>query len=250
MMRAYYTYRALKGLDESCLEYIKAQESFSAVTNRVAESKATKNSDAISSLATAIERGMKGRAEDKVRELLISKSPLDIIDEEIIPALNRVGEAFECGKAFLPELLMSAEAARCAAEVIKEALKKVNAGAQKATFVLATVKGDIHDIGKNIVKLLLENYGYNVIDLGRDVEPEAVLEAVIKNKAPLVGLSALMTTTLPAMKATVELIKKEAPFAKVIVGGAVLTEEYARVIGADAYGADAMATVRFAEGAI
>ena len=165
----------------------------------------------------------------------------------MIPALDQVGKGFEKGTLFLPQLLMSAEAAKGAFGVLKE---KMEAGGQsrekKGKIVLATVKGDIHDIGKNIVKVLLENYGYEVIDLGRDVPPERVADAVLKDQVPLVGLSALMTTTVPSMEETIRLLRKKAPEAKVMVGGAVLTQEYARTIGADAYCRDAMASVNYA----
>ena len=140
---------------------------------------------------------------------------------------------------------MSAESAKYAFDVVKEAIGK--AGASKCPFVIATVKGDIHDIGKNIVKVLLENYGFEVIDLGKDVPPEAVASAVIEHKAPLAGLSALMTTTVPAMQETIGMLRKNAPDCRIVVGGAVLTQEYANMIGADKYAADAMETVRYAD---
>ena len=172
-----------------------------------------------------------------------------LVREDIIPALDEVGRGFEQKTVYLPQLLMSAEAARAAAEQIKA---HMSAGAQSAAktgypVVIATVHGDIHDIGKNIVKLLLENYGYAVTDLGRDVPPEAVVEAAVRLHAPLVGLSALMTTTVPAMEATVKALRKDAPWCKIVVGGAVLTPDYASEIGADKYAADAMETVRYAE---
>jgi 5-methyltetrahydrofolate--homocysteine methyltransferase len=171
---------------------------------------------------------------------------MSIVENEIIPALDKVGVGYEKGSVFLPQLLMSAEAAKASFERIKESLKG-ESSVKRGSIVIATVKGDIHDIGKNIVKLLLENYGFFVIDLGKDVDKEAVLDAVIRHKAKLVALSALMTTTVPAMKETVELLREKAPDCKVIVGGAVLTEEYAKIIGADKYGADAMEAVRYAE---
>ena len=142
---------------------------------------------------------------------------------------------------------MSAEAAKASFEVIKAAMAADGNSVKKGNIVIATVHGDIHDIGKNIVKLLLENYGYNVIDLGKNVPPETVLNAVIENHAPLVGLSALMTTTVPAMEETVKLVKEKAPWCKTVVGGAVLTQDYADKIGADKYAADAMESVRYAE---
>ena len=185
---------------------------------------------------------------DKAKNLAIRdsalKAPLEIINEEIVPALDTIGREFEAKKVFLPRLLMAADAAGAAFSAIRLLLPKKDG---KYTIVLATVKGDIHDIGKNIVATLLENYGYNVIDLGKDVPPDVVLDSAVRNKAVLVGLSALMTTTLPSMKETVELLKKEYPNGKVVVGGAVLTKEYADSIGADFYAKDAMETVRYAE---
>jgi 5-methyltetrahydrofolate--homocysteine methyltransferase len=172
---------------------------------------------------------------------------LQIINEHIIPALDVVGDGFEKNKVFLPQLLMSADAAKSAFDVIKEKLRTT--GQQKKSphkIVLATVHGDIHDIGKNIVKVLLENYGFDVLDLGKDVPEETVLQAVQDNNATLVGLSALMTTTVPAMERTIELVHKNTN-AKVIVGGAVLTRSYAEMIHADHYAKDAMETVRLAK---
>ena len=141
---------------------------------------------------------------------------------------------------------MSAEAAKEAFDIIKSTMSN-DSNTKKATFIIATVKGDIHDIGKNIVKLLLENYGYNVVDLGRDVSPELIVAETIKRQAPFVGLSALMTTTVPSMEETINLLKEQAPWCKTIVGGAVLTKEYADKIGADYYAKDALATVRYCE---
>lgn len=170
---------------------------------------------------------------------------MDVIENEIIPALDEIGRDFETGKAYLPELLMSAEAASLAFEVVKSKMPKKEASGKSV--VLATVKGDIHDIGKNIVKVMLESYGYCVYDLGRDVSPERVLNAVKEHSCPLVGLSALMTTTVPAMKQTIDLLRENAPDVKIMVGGAVLTPEYADMIGADLYAPDAMGAVRVAE---
>ena len=244
-MRVYYTYRALTGKDGSCLDYISHAHLFKTVTADAAASEKQSAAQTHSELARAIEKGFRDKAADATRELLGAENALDIVEREIIPALNRVGVGYENKTVYLPELLMSAEAAKAAFEVIKEALPKEKGG--KGPIVIATVEGDIHDIGKNIVKLLLENYGFSVIDLGRDVKPETVLLEAKKSHAPIVGLSALMTTTLPAMKKTAELIKSELPNIKVIVGGAVLTEEYAREINADKYAKDAMDTVRYAE---
>ncbi|MBO7174936.1 MAG: cobalamin-dependent protein, partial [Spirochaetaceae bacterium] len=181
-------------------------------------------------------------------EMLTSLEPLDIINQHLIPALDIVGKGFETKKLFLPQLLMSAEAAKVSFELLKEHMIKTGTkGESKGTVVLATVKGDIHDIGKNIVKVLMENYSFTVIDLGRDVAPEKVLETVQEHNIKLVGLSALMTTTVPSMEATIKLLREKAPGCTVCVGGAVMTREYADMIGADFYGKDALETVRFAQ---
>ena len=172
-----------------------------------------------------------------------------IIDNALIPALDRVGAAFEAGRLYLPQLLMSAEAAKAVFELLKERMSAQGSGlpAGKAKVVLATVKGDVHDIGKNIVKVLLENYGYRVIDLGEDVSPEAVAEAVVRERAELCGLSALMTTTVGSMEATIRLLREQAPWCRIMAGGAVLTEDYARRIGAVFSGRAAMSDVRYAD---
>ncbi|MBR6772401.1 MAG: homocysteine S-methyltransferase family protein [Clostridia bacterium] len=248
MMKTYYAYRALKGLDENCAGYIAAAESFSAAVSVresvPAEEKRAENY--ASELQKAIVKGMREKAGEVTRELLKDVPPLDIVNGEIIPALNTVGSGFEAKTVYLPQLLMAAEAAKAAFESIKAAVSTEQTG-NSCVFVLATVKGDIHDIGKNIVKLLLENYGFRVEDLGRDVPPEAVCDAVVRLNAPIVGLSALMTTTVPAMEETIGLLRKKAPQCKIVVGGAVLTAEYAEKIGADKYAKDAMETVRYAQ---
>ena len=230
--RAYHAYNALLGLDEGFKDYI------SLVTE-------TKDDDLgqVFDLKKAIFKGMKEQSALLARELLATREPMSIINEEIIPAINEVGEGFEKKTVYLPSLLMSAEAAGAAFEVIKSAVsrEKEETG---ITVILATVKGDIHDIGKNIVKLLLENYGARVIDLGKDVSPEHIVAEAERVGADLVGLSALMTTTLPAMERTIKLLKESCPRVKTMVGGAVLTPEYADEIGADYYGADAMAAVK------
>lgn len=252
MMRSYYSYRALADLDSQCTDYIavySGQARTLGETVRPGTSGQTNASGGDLSLAGSIAKGLKDRAYTAVAELLKDKEPLVIINEEMIPALDRVGKGFEKGTIFLPQLLMSAEAAKAAFEVIKE--KMAESGAveeKKGTIILATVKGDIHDIGKNIVKVLLENYSYDVIDLGKDVPPEKVVETAVKGKVKLVGLSALMTTTVPSMEETIRQLRKTAPNVKVMVGGAVLTEEYAETIGANKYCRDAMASVNYAEG--
>ena len=244
MKKTYYTYRALNGLDQNCADYVGVAESFAtAVTTANAVTAPMEGT----ALQQAIVKGLRDRAATLAQELLATTDPMEIIDGEVIPALNRVGEGFENKTLFLPQLLMAAEAAAVVAEQVKAAMNTGEKAPAKATFVLATVAGDIHDIGKNIVGLLLENYGFAVIDLGRDVPPEAVVRAVAEHHAPLVGLSALMTTTVPAMEATIALLREKTPWCKVMVGGAVLTPEYAAQIGADGYGKDAMEAVRWAQ---
>ena len=250
MMKTYFAYRALSGLDESCSEYIEFASRLK-VENTVSADSSDVNNDDGDSLKNAIIKGRCENAAAVTKELLNSEAPLDIVNRRIIPALDEVGEGFEKKTVYLPSLLMSAEAAKCAFEEIKRFMgDRNNEKSQKLTVVIATVKGDIHDIGKNIVKLLLENYGYNVIDLGKDVSPEKIVEAAVNNRAGLVGLSALMTTTVPAMEQTVKLLREKAPDCKVIVGGAVLTQEYSDKMGADKYAKDAMEAVRYAESLI
>ena len=232
--RAYKSYLALSGNDLNFECYIaSATEQKSEVEPITID------------LQTAIIKGMKSQAARLATELLGAKAPLDIINLEIIPALNIVGDGFEQKRIYLPGLLMSAEAAGAAFESIKSAMPKGEG--LKCPVVLATVKGDIHDIGKNILKLILENYGYEVHDLGKDVSAEKIVDTALNVNAKIVGLSALMTTTLPAMEKTVGLLRKGAPDCKIMVGGAVLNEEYAKEIGADFYGKDAMEAVRYAE---
>ena len=246
MMKTYYAFKALNGLDENCAEYISAAESFSVTTTAPQTASGKMTEEFSSELQRAVIKGFKERVGEITRELLKTAKPLDIINNEVIPALNIVGEGFEKNKIYLPQLLISAEAAKASFEVIKASMGGKTAET-KGDFIIATVKGDIHDIGKNIVKLLLENYGFNVTDLGKDVPPEKIVEKVIELGAPLVGLSALMTTTVPAMEETIKLLKVKAPFCKIVVGGAVLTKEYADRIGADKYAKDALDTVRYAE---
>lgn len=200
------------------------------------------------SLKDAIISGLCDESSNLTKKLLCDTAPLDVVNTHIIPALDTVGMGFESGKVYLPQLLMSAEAAKAAFTEVKELLSKSDHAEQKGEkIIVATVKGDIHDIGKNIVKILLENYGYDIIDLGKDVSEEKILEAAIKTNATLIALSALMTTTVPAMERTIKLLRKEAPFTRVMVGGAVLSQEYADMIGADYYSKDAMGAVRIAD---
>lgn len=247
MMKTYYAYKALKGFDENCLEYIGAQELFNTAADNTKASPQKPADDFKSELSRAIGKGLKEKAGEITKELLKVSSALDIVEADIIPALNTVGVGYENGQVFLPQLLMSAEAAKSSFEVIKSYMSSDAKAQGKGPFVIATVEGDIHDIGKNIVKLILENYGFDVIDLGRDVAPEAVVNAAVETNAVFVGLSALMTTTLPAMAKTVKMLREIKPNVKIIVGGAVLTKEYADKIGADKYARDAMEAVRYAE---
>lgn len=244
MMNAYHSWRVLRGRDRNCLSYISFAEANNTAGVTV---KSVQASSAVSSLKETVEKGLKEEAAKRTRELLKTTAPLDIVQNEIIPALDKVGVDYEEKRAFLPQLLMSAEAAGSAFEEIKASMSGQKQTKTGVKVILATVKGDIHDIGKNIVRLLLENYGFDVIDLGRDVAPEKIVEAAIKENAPLVGLSALMTTTVPAMEETIKLLKTKAPSVKTVVGGAVLTKDYAEKIGADKYAKDAMETVRYAE---
>lgn len=245
MMKTYYSYKALKGLDENCFEYINASSNFA--TTAVATPEKEKTSEVSSNLQNAIIKGFREKVTEITKTLLATTPPLEIVNNEIIPALNTVGVGFENKTVYLPQLLMSAESAKSAFEVIKASMAGIEKTAKKSKIVIATVKGDIHDIGKNIVKLLLENYGFDVIDLGKDVSPETILDEVIASNAHIVGLSALMTTTVPAMEETIKLLNKKVPLCKIIVGGAVLTQEYADKIGADKYAKDAMEAVRYAE---
>ena len=244
MMKTYAAFCAIMGMDENCAEYIELSQNFAETVAVSTMQGDAVQADYKSELQHAIVKGLKERAALITEKLLENTAPLQIIREEIVPALDIVGVGNK--SVYLPQLLMSAEAAKASFEKIKEANISDN-NSDKCCFVIATVKGDIHDIGKNIVKLLLENYGFSVVDLGRDVSPEAVLQEVVGLHSPLVGLSALMTTTVPAMEETIQLLRREAPWCKIIVGGAVLTAEYARAIGADKYASDAMETVRYAE---
>ena len=179
-------------------------------------------------------------------EVLLGHDAMFAINEVLVPALDEVGRRFEAGTFFLPQLMASAEAAKAGFETVRSASPSGTAAAGKGPVVLCTVRGDIHDIGKNIVRMLLENYGFEVIDLGRDVPPQTVAAAVVERRARLVGLSALMTSTVPAMAETIELLRERAPWCKVVVGGAVLTPEYAQMVGADFYAKDATETARIA----
>ncbi len=241
MMNAYYAYCAINGSDEQCIGYINQ---YSAVAQQ--NSSSDKQSGQVS-LFDAVIKGLAESAYTAAKELLKEKEPLALIDDDLIPALDKVGQGFENKTLFLPQLLMSAEAAKAGFDAIKAVLaKKGTSSSSKGTIIVATVKGDIHDIGKNIVKVLLENYSFHVIDLGKDVTPELIVETALKNNVKLIGLSALMTTTVANMEVTIKQLKAAIPDCKVMVGGAVLTQTYADMIGADFYSKDAMGSIRYA----
>lgn len=244
MQKAYRSFLALTGRDEAFADYIDFAGKITASATVTTEKSAEKTT--AEGVSGAIIKGLKTEAAIKTAELLSSTDPMDVINAHIIPALDEVGRGFENKTVYLPQLLMSAEAATAAFDEVKKRIKKGESQNGKK-IVFATVKGDIHDIGKNIVKVLLENYGFEVIDLGRDVSPEKIVETTIKEGAGLVGLSALMTTTVPAMEQTVALLKEKCPTVKAMVGGAVLTKDYADKMGASFYGKTAMDAVRYAE---
>ncbi len=267
MMRAYRSYCALADLDPQCREYIAAYanapkavygQAPAGSSAGAAGTAGTQSGGAASgaqsqgaasgarSLGECIERGLIGPAREAAAAGLRTMPGLELIEKELIPALDRVGRGFEEGTLFLPQLLMSADAARAAFDAVRESMAD-QPRESRGTVILATVKGDIHDIGKNIVKVMLENYGYEVIDLGKDVAPEVIVETALEKDVRLVGLSALMTTTVVSMEETIRQLRERKPDTKVVVGGAVLTQEYADAIGADCYARDAMATVRYAD---
>ena len=233
MMAAAAAFAVLTGRDERSERYIAR---CAALAPAVPAAEAAQTT----TLAAAVRRGLRSESAAAAAALLQTKAPLAVVDEELVPALDAVGKAYEAGTLFLPQLLQAAAAAQAAFEVLRRQMASAGTAPQgKGSIVLATVKGDVHDIGKNIVKVILENYGFAVTDLGRDVPPQAVVDAVQRTGATLVGLSALMTTTLPAMAETIRLLGAECPGTAVMVGGAVLTPEYAAAIGADYYAKDA-----------
>ena len=243
MMKAWYAYHALMNLDENCEGYIGK---YSVAAPSLSSAPQSGKSEI--GLQEAIIKGLKEEAFSVTASLAEKREPLEIINSELIPALNRVGEGFEKGTVFLPQLLMSAEAAKSAFGVLKDRMDQSGeVQEKKGTIVLATVKGDIHDIGKNIVKVLLENYSFDVIDLGKDVPPELIVDTVLEKDIRLVGLSALMTTTVVSMEETIKQLREKAPGCRVMVGGAVLNQDYADMIGADFYGKDAMQSVHYAQ---
>lgn len=243
MMKTYRSYLALKGFDDNFTEYISFASDVSSVL--ASKEQNVKKKKSVDTLEDMIARGLVEAAGKETAKMLQNTDPMDIINNSIIPALNIVGEGFESKRVFLPELLAAAEAAQAAFAEIKKVMPKRESSGKR--IILATVKGDIHDIGKNIVRVLLENFGFEVIDLGRDVPKQTICDKARDYNVSLVGLSALMTTTVPAMAETIKLLNEQLPKVKVVVGGAVMTQEYADRIGADKYAADAMETVRYAQ---
>ncbi len=237
-------YKVLENIDKGSVKFIEKYNEFKAEKPKVINARAT--------ISEAVINGLKGEAESLTEKALEKKDAMEIINSELIPALDNVGADFESGKIFLPQLIQSANVAQVCFEVIKKKLTSTDSSpVSKGKIILATVKGDIHDIGKNIVKVLLDNYGYTVVDLGRDVAPEVIIDTAIKQDIKLIGLSALMTTTLKSMEDTIALARKTPELqnpdgsSKVIffVGGAVLTHDYAMKIGADYYCKDAKESV-------
>ena len=247
MMRAYRCYCMLQGFDPHCEGYIVFAQAHphKAIDAPVTAAPQSDDGETLPPLTYAVVKGLRDQAASQAKSLLETTAPLDLINDQIIPALNLVGDRFQNGRIFLPQLLMSAEAASAAFDIVSAKLPRTKG--KKEKILLATVQGDIHDIGKNIVKVLLQSYGYDVIDLGKDVPPQRVVDAAKETGATLVGLSALMTTTLDSMAQTVSLLKEQLPAVRVMVGGAVLTQDYANLIGADGYSKDAMGAVALAK---
>ena len=240
MMDAWQAALTLTGRDKGCRAYLERFAGAAPVKS---------GAQAAFSLEEAVRRGLRAEAERAARERLAEgEAPMDLVEKRLLPALTQVGDGYEAGTLFLPQLLMSAEAAKAAFEALKAHMDTAGQPpVKKDKIILATVKGDIHDIGKNIVKVLLENYGYDVIDLGKDVDPALVAETARREGVRLCGLSALMTTTVAGMEETIRALRAAAPDCRVMVGGAVMTPEYAAQIGADWYAKDAMGSVHIAQ---
>ena len=245
MIEAVMSYKVLKNIDSGCTKYVERYSS----QNHPEKPSVKDSSSGEKTLEEIVLRGIKEEAKEKTVEMLKELSENEILDDILIPALDKVGKKYESGEIFLPQMIQSAEAVKASLGVIKERLSAENCGqnASKGRIIVATVQGDIHDIGKNIVKIMLENYGYDVLDLGKDVPIEKVVDTSEKEGINLVGLSALMTTTVQSMKDTIKALKERKPDVKVFVGGAVLTADYAKEIGADYYAKDAKSAVEIAK---
>ena len=246
MMDAVRAYRVLENIDKQSIDYIEAYKDYK-VSNIIVEKKTVIEEESSSPLVNAVKKGLENDSREITKELLKTIDPMDIVNKLLIPALDEVGMLFEKGKLFLPQLLQAASSAQVAFDEIKKVLTDQEIDNKKGPIIMATVKGDIHDIGKNIVKVILENYGYYVIDLGKDVSPELIVEKAKQTNAKLIGLSALMTTTLKSMEKTISLLHEEKVNAKIMVGGSVLTPDYAIKIGADFYSKDAKQAVDIAK---
>mgnify|MGYP002724728013 FL=1 len=252
MAEAVRAFRLLRGFDVNCAAFVEAYANMptatAAATPAAAAKPAAEKAPETLDLPYAMSHGLKNEGAKITAQLLETTDAMEVVNEILIPALDSAGKLFEQGKIFLPQLIQTASVAQAAFEVIKTTLIERNAApVSRGEIVLATVKGDIHDIGKNIVRVLLENYGYTVLDLGRDVPCQLVADTAKEHGVKLVGLSALMTTTLGAMEETIQLVKQSCPDCKIVVGGAVLTADYAEKIGADFYAKDAMETVAVAK---
>ena len=244
MQRTFAEARLLLGFDAGARQYIA---SVSETPAAVPSSSVSSDKPVLEQIRDAIRNGEKEEAARLMNDAIQEKmSPDRIIKEGLTAAMTEVGDAYGIGKVYLPQVMMAAEAMQSAFSELKVLLPSMK-NDSKGTALLCTVQGDIHDLGKNIVAALLENSGYRVIDLGKDVTPQEILDAVLRHHAPAAGLSALMTTTVPAMQETIALLKEQAPWCKVVVGGAVLNQEYADRIGADRYAKDAMETIRYAD---
>ncbi len=248
MMNTYRAYRALACIDTDCADYIAAYAGTKSETTVTRADAAEKpEEEKREKLFDIIVKGLRDQSYEETKALLKTREPMDIINGILIPALDAVGKEFEAGTMFLPQLMMSAETVKNSFDAVKEKIMEGGVPQEsKGKIVVATVKGDIHDIGKNIVKVLLENYGYDVYDLGKDVPPEDIVNCMKENDIHLCGLSALMTTTVVSMEETIKAIRAAGLDAKVWVGGAVLTQEYADMIGADKYCKDALSSVNYA----
>lgn len=255
MMNTISAYKALAGIDEGCIDYVAAHKDDKTIeVHREEKQEPSETQTENQTLPSANQLDLKQMVVDGLKEEIVPAvkkkleicSPMDIVNGDLIPGLDEIGDLFETGDVFLPNLIFSAETVQNAFEVLKAHMDS-ESSVQKDKVILATVKGDVHDIGKNILKTVMENYGYQIIDLGKDVDPEVIVETAVENKVKLVGLSALMTTTVRNMETTIEMIKQADPTIQVMVGGAVMNEEYAKKIHADYYGSDAKSGVAIAE---
>lgn len=252
MIQAIEVNKLIMNIDKDARNFIEkykdVAETKTIVLDKPKDSANKVEPEKVKDLGYYIENGLAVQCRETVIEMLKTRAPLEIVNEELIPVLDKAGTDFESGKIFIPQLILCATTAQVAFDVIKDELNKTgNRGVNKGKILVATVKGDVHDIGKNIVKVILENYGYEMIDMGKDVEPEDILAAVQENDIKLIGLSALMTTTLPHMSETINLIKSKVPKCSIMVGGAVMTEDYSKQIGADYYVKDATASANVAK---